>query len=317
MQEFKTPILRSGHQEGIGQNEWQLPTTTVSCNTFPGYELQFCEENGSIPSVSSVYGETEFLSSMGLGLGASNPSNADVDAILHHSLYGKNQACIFSNRSQLAYAIKCISTRMVFVDAMQSTVLMSTHLLAFLLLNKFRSGVSQNLLAEEMRALSREIREKYKHDIGFSGNFEDVVQNAVSLRVDFGQSIDIALLIKIDLDQCRGHDVLSDSNLQFGKLEQANLLGASLVSVGSVDGQVFLKPVAKKACLVKLGYYSNHVLSLFAMEGAIGKYEAISIYYTYMCPASKYLVGEQESILILQIKYRRKRFEDARLLLPV
>lgn len=69
-----------------------------------------------------------------------------------------------------------------YTDAMNSVVFMSTQMLAFLLLKKFPSGATHKELSYEMEVLGTEIREKYKRDIGFSGDIELVTHNAVRIK---------------------------------------------------------------------------------------------------------------------------------------
>ncbi len=57
---------------------------------------------------------------------------------------------------------------------------MSTNVLAFLLLNKYRSGVTLDKLAAEMHTLKLEFLER-KHDVNLDGDMKDVIIHAVIL----------------------------------------------------------------------------------------------------------------------------------------
>jgi len=57
---------------------------------------------------------------------------------------------------------------------------MSTQILAFLLLTKFKNGVEMHVLVKESENLVN-ILSKRGRDVGFSGNFDDVVIRAVIL----------------------------------------------------------------------------------------------------------------------------------------
>jgi hypothetical protein len=90
LQEFKAPYLQL-HE--VPSNEWNIPTTTLPYSSIPGAELQWYEENGSVASLSSVYGETDILETM-------DQANLPVvDSLLHHSLYGNARIVMFRSQT--------------------------------------------------------------------------------------------------------------------------------------------------------------------------------------------------------------------------
>lgn len=56
---------------------------------------------------------------------------------------------------------------------------MSTNAIAFLLLNKFRKGVTIQELSKEMGILIEEMLER-GYDVGISGDMNDVIKHGVS-----------------------------------------------------------------------------------------------------------------------------------------
>jgi len=56
---------------------------------------------------------------------------------------------------------------------------MSTNAIAFLLLNKYRNGVSLDVLKKEIEKLRNEMFDR-NHDSGFSTNLDDVLDHGVS-----------------------------------------------------------------------------------------------------------------------------------------
>lgn len=73
---------------------------------------------------------------------------------------------------------------------MKTTSFMSTNLLSFLLLKKFRDGVSLDLLISEMNSLRLQIYKK-RRDVGFSADeskMKLVTLRAVRYFVKYSQS---------------------------------------------------------------------------------------------------------------------------------
>ncbi|KAF5283504.1 hypothetical protein FQR65_LT02657 [Abscondita terminalis] len=101
----------------------------------------------------------------------SNPSTT--------SLYGTD---IVSDEHK--YLVENISKHVLY-DCARSTSVMSTNAVAFLLMHKFRQGVTLEVLGSALDELRRELVYKQK-DVGFSGNSLDIIRYAVGL---FGPSL--------------------------------------------------------------------------------------------------------------------------------
>uniref|UniRef100_A0A646QEZ4 Glycerol-3-phosphate acyltransferase 1 n=1 Tax=Hemiscolopendra marginata TaxID=943146 RepID=A0A646QEZ4_9MYRI len=120
-------------------------------------------------------------------------------------------------------------------DATHCTAIMSTNMVALLLLNKFRNGVTFAKLVQTMEWLKDEL---YLHgrDVGFSGQMVDIVTHAVDL---LGCN-----LIEQTPEAIR---TLSDEDKQ----------------------KAILKPVISLPNVVELSYYSNVATSVFVLESVI------------------------------------------------
>lgn len=90
------------------------------------------------------------------------------------SLYGTD--IVHEEQRQLVDSI----TRHILYDCTQSTAVMSTNAVAFLLLYYFRDGVPLSKLTFALDRLREELSSS-KKDVGFSGESKDVVEHAVSL----------------------------------------------------------------------------------------------------------------------------------------
>ncbi|ESP00725.1 hypothetical protein LOTGIDRAFT_112564 [Lottia gigantea] len=113
--------------------------------------------------------------------------------------------------------------------ATQCTALMSTHLVCFLLLTKYRNGANINELSLSMKILVKEIRE-HGRDIGFSGDMSDAIHNAVGL---LGSK-----LTSVEMDS-----------------KNQNIL--------------MVKPNLNLPHVFELAYYGNNVISVFLMESIV------------------------------------------------
>lgn len=66
-------------------------------------------------------------------------------------------------------------------DSSRSTPIMSTNIVAFLLLNKFRDGCTLDKLVEAFDSMRQEMERKDKN-VAFCGETVDIVEHAVSRR---------------------------------------------------------------------------------------------------------------------------------------
>ncbi|XP_076265261.1 glycerol-3-phosphate acyltransferase mino isoform X2 [Rhynchophorus ferrugineus] len=96
----------------------------------------------------------------------SNPST--------NSLYGTD---VVSEDQKIL--VENISKHVIY-DCSQATTVMSTNILAFLLLNKYRKGVNLQELAEALDELKRELLGS-RRNIGFQGDSVDVINYAIDI----------------------------------------------------------------------------------------------------------------------------------------
>lgn len=95
----------------------------------------------------------------------SNPSTT--------SLYGTD---VISDEHKCL--VESISKHVLY-DCSQSTAVMSTNAVAFLLLNRFRNGARIDELIDAMDELKNEL-DSGRRDVGFTGDTIDVINYAVS-----------------------------------------------------------------------------------------------------------------------------------------
>lgn len=131
----------------------------------------------------------------------------------------------------------------VVYDAFNSTPLMSTQLLAFILLTKHRKGATLHQLAQSLNWLREECVRR-KRDTGVSGDSLDVIRYACNLL---------------------GKELLS--------VEKMSMAWSS--STSGLEGEnnnvkiVFLKPTVKLPHVLELQYYANTCISLFQLDSIV------------------------------------------------
>lgn len=149
-------------------------------------------------------------------------------------------------------------------DASQASALMSTQLLAFLMLYKFPKGATMRTLVPAMNWLRDEIIVR-KRDVGFSGDMGDVVRQAYSL---LGRD-----LVTLDVIQTgRSAPNTPPSNVSSaGQREQsAAAATAAIEEANRVRKIILLKPATKLSYILELQYYSNPVVATFALDSIVG-----------------------------------------------
>lgn len=93
------------------------------------------------------------------------------------SLYGTD--IVIEEHRQL---VDCIARHVVY-DCSKSTPIMSTNVVAFLLLYKFREGCTLENLVEAFDKLWQEL-DIARRDIAFCGETVDIVEHAVSCKIN-------------------------------------------------------------------------------------------------------------------------------------
>ncbi|XP_074029311.1 glycerol-3-phosphate acyltransferase mino isoform X2 [Leptinotarsa decemlineata] len=142
----------------------------------------------------------------------SKPSNS--------SIYGTDLVC---NENKLL--VESISKHIIY-DCAQSTSVMSTNALAYLLLTKYREGVNIKELVVALDDLRNDMMYVRK-DIGFTGDSIDVINYAV------------------------------------------RTLGPALVRKEKVNNEDIIKPIAILPNVIELSYYSNTLVTHYALESVI------------------------------------------------
>nr|CAH7741116.1 unnamed protein product [Callosobruchus chinensis] len=137
-----------------------------------------------------------------------------------NSLYGTD--VVSEDHKQL---VESISKHIIY-DCAQSTSVMSTNALAFLLLTKYREGASIEELVKAMDDLRKDLFYA-RRDIGFSGDSIDVINYA------------------------------------------ADKLGPALVQRQKLNNELFLRPVATLPNVIELTYYSNTLVTHFALDSIV------------------------------------------------
>nr|CAI5833349.1 unnamed protein product [Callosobruchus analis] len=137
-----------------------------------------------------------------------------------NSLYGTD--VVSEDHKQL---VESISKHIIY-DCAQSTSVMSTNALAFLLLTKYREGASIEELVQALDDLRKDLFYA-RRDIGFSGDSIDVINYA------------------------------------------ADKLGPALVQRQKLNNEVVLRPVATLPNVIELTYYSNTLVTHFALESIV------------------------------------------------
>jgi glycerol-3-phosphate O-acyltransferase 1/2 len=132
----------------------------------------------------------------------------------------------------------------VVYDAFNSTALMATHLVAFLLLTKHRKGATLHQLTQNLNWMREECSRR-KRDVGVNVDSLDAIRYACGLL---------------------GKDLVS--------VEKMSMAWSS--STSRTDGEnnnvkiVFLKPSVKLPHVLELQYYANSCISIFQLDSVVG-----------------------------------------------
>ncbi|KFM60573.1 hypothetical protein X975_18081, partial [Stegodyphus mimosarum] len=151
---------------------------------------------------------------------SSNPINRDLIKEQHQALVNK-----------LAHH--------VIYDATFSTSLMSTHLLAFLFVSRYRKGATQQQLQSGMEWLRAQLLIK-KHDLGFTGESLPAIKYAVD---SLGNNLIMSEIIEMEW---------TSSDLENNNVKV-----------------IVYKPVMKLPHVLELQYYANSVMPFFLLESMI------------------------------------------------
>lgn len=173
------------------------------------------------------------------------------------SLYGLD-AVVDTEKRRI---IQDLGEHIIF-DASQSSALMSTQLLSFLLLSKYRKGATMRQLVPAMNWLRDEVILR-KKEVGFTGETSDVIRYAYNL---LGRD-----LVTTEVIQMARSSSIS-SNASLGSLSPGQPRNGELSEDTSrVKKIVLLKPATKLSYILELQYYSNSVVSTFALDSIVGQ----------------------------------------------
>lgn len=149
------------------------------------------------------------------------------------SLYGTD--VIVEEHRQLVDSI----ARHVVYDCSISTPIMSTNVVAFLLLNKFRDGCTLDKLVEAFDTLRQDL-ETRKRDIAFCGESLDIINHAM--------------------------DILGPGLVQQQRQEITEAIDGQLIKSGFVTA---IRPVSILPNVIELSYYSNTMLTCYVMDSIV------------------------------------------------
>lgn len=148
-------------------------------------------------------------------------------------------------------------------DAFNSTALMSTNLVSFLLLTKHRKGATLSQLTQSLNWLRKECS-KRNRDVGFTGESIDVIKHACNL---LGKN-----LIKIEKLSMEWTNGLSGVGLNENNNSVTNNNNPNIIISNNNNFKViFIKPNTKLPQVLELQYYANSCVTLFLLESVISK----------------------------------------------
>ncbi|XP_036364546.1 glycerol-3-phosphate acyltransferase 1, mitochondrial isoform X2 [Octopus sinensis] len=107
------------------------------------------------------------------------PVNGVSPSSMSSSLSSSTSLCMFNVSKEARDLVQSLAEHIVY-SSVCSTVLMSTNILAFLLLTKYRQGATLKELADSFKELTDLVKSRNR-DIGFSGKSEDIVLYAAAM----------------------------------------------------------------------------------------------------------------------------------------
>ncbi|OXU29518.1 hypothetical protein TSAR_003830 [Trichomalopsis sarcophagae] len=149
------------------------------------------------------------------------------------SLYGTD--VVVEEHRQLVDKI----ARHVVYDCSKSTPIMSTNVVAFLLLNKFREGCTLDKLVEAFDALRQEL-EWAKRDVAFCGETIDIINHAMEIL---------------------GPGLVKQQRQEITDAVDGHPIKSQLVTA--------IRPVAILPNVIELAYYSNTMLLHYVMDSVV------------------------------------------------
>ena len=164
----------------------------------------------------------------------------------------------------------------VIYDSSNAVPLMSTQMVAFLLLTKHRKGTTIHQLAQSLDWMRDECSRR-RRDITLTGDSLDAIQKAYQLL---------------------GKELIS--------VEKLSLACSSADQSGAVTEKnvniVFLKPSVKLPHVLDLQYYGNACLTVFQLDSVVGSYlclyfSPIKVFFDFaLIPVYLYLLSDNNCL---------------------
>lgn len=212
-----------------------------------------------------------------------NATREQIDTAFYHKLHVKEtrRHCIES------------LARHVLYDAYKESALMSTHLVAFLLLTKYRRGVTLDQLANDIDWLREILVREKGQSLSAFGDCEEIVRSAL-----FYLGKELVTTEKVSMkwsswrsstgntarNSVKPYNRLKSTGNNYPRLGAQRKNNAALLQqlpneteLSQSNDQnshieiVYLKPVLRFHGALQLHYYSNSCVSLFHLESVVGK----------------------------------------------
>lgn len=165
---------------------------------------------------------------------------------------------------------QCIESvaRHVLFDAYKESALMSTHLMAFLLLTKYRKGTTLEQLVQELEWLCEVLCQEKDQSLSVPQDCKKMIRQAM-----FYLGKELITTEKVSMkftswNRWNGTGTIRQPVIKNGKWDQ-DCDPKTHIEI------IYLKPVLKLQNTLQLQYYANTCATLFHMESVLGKWRGI------------------------------------------
>ncbi|GAB1603646.1 glycerol-3-phosphate acyltransferase 1, mitochondrial-like [Argonauta hians] len=149
----------------------------VFCGDYGNIRVEFPQPFSLKEFIESYNNDNNIL--MPSLLSTASPAvNGVTPSSMSSSLSSSTSLCLLNVSKEARDLVHSLAEHIVY-SSVCSTVLMSTNILAFLLLTKYRQGATLTELADSFKELT-ELVKRRNQDIGFSGKSEDIVLYAAA-----------------------------------------------------------------------------------------------------------------------------------------
>lgn len=205
------------------------------------------------------------------GGGGSRHSDQLVNgSIFSRSSHHRRNSAVVNPKRML---VNLLAEHLVYRSLM-SKVYMSTNILAFLLTHRYRSGVNFSVLTIAFEELVKELLNR-KWDVGFSGNFTDVVEHALKIlgkdlvKIEYYTNVTAPHTNQGATDD-DGQLLLKGGGGEGGACGEIESEMVKIERCGDDDENEFVErlilPNLQTPHVFELAYYSNALAPVFAME---------------------------------------------------